>query len=92
MVKPPFSQWAMSPGGNLDGLLQERHNSIANALELRFSCTNPSIYTLVAYGPCQDTATHLKMQCSYKQTQEVSDKLVCRSHKVKSIACHVIIM
>ena len=25
-----------------DGLLQERRNSIANALELRLSCTNPS--------------------------------------------------
>ena len=25
-----------------DGLVQERHNSIANALELRLSCTNPS--------------------------------------------------
>ena len=28
---------------NLDGSLQERHNSIANALELCLSCTNPSI-------------------------------------------------
>ena len=26
-----------------DELVQERHNSIANALELRLSCTNPSI-------------------------------------------------
>ena len=28
-----------------DGLEHERRNSIANALELRLSCTNPSIYT-----------------------------------------------
>ena len=28
---------------NLDGLVQERRSSIANALELRLSCTNPSI-------------------------------------------------
>ena len=28
----------------IGGLRQERHNSIANALELRLSCTNPSIY------------------------------------------------
>ena len=28
----------------IDGLMQERRNSIANALELRLSCTNPSIY------------------------------------------------
>ena len=28
----------------IDGLVQERRNSIANTLELRLSCTNPSIY------------------------------------------------
>ena len=28
----------------IDGLVQQRRNSIANALELRLSCTNPSIY------------------------------------------------
>ena len=28
----------------INGLVQERHNSIANALELRLSCTNPSIW------------------------------------------------
>ena len=27
----------------MDGLVQERRNSIANALELRLSCTNPLI-------------------------------------------------
>ena len=31
---------------NLNGLVQERHNSIANALELHLSCTNPSIWWL----------------------------------------------
>ena len=29
---------------HIDGLVQERHNSIANALELRLSYTNPLIY------------------------------------------------
>ena len=28
---------------HVDGLVQERHNSIANALKLRLSCTNPSM-------------------------------------------------
>ena len=28
------------PNPHIDGLVQERHNSIANALELRLSCTN----------------------------------------------------
>ena len=31
-------------GEYFDGLLQERRNSIANALELHLSCTDPSIY------------------------------------------------
>ena len=30
----------------IDGLVQERHNSIANALELRLSCTDPFIYSI----------------------------------------------
>ena len=32
---------------HIDGLEQERHNSIANALELRLSCINPSTYKFV---------------------------------------------
>ena len=28
---------------HVNGLVQERRNSIAHALELRFSCTNPSM-------------------------------------------------
>ena len=32
--------------GNIVGLVQERHNSIANALESCLSCTNPSIWKL----------------------------------------------
>ena len=28
----------------IDGLVQERRNSIVDALELRLSCTNPSTY------------------------------------------------
>ena len=30
----------------IDGLVQERRNSVANALGLHFSCINPSIYVL----------------------------------------------
>ena len=35
---------------HINGLVQERCNSSANALELRLSCTNPSIYTLKSVG------------------------------------------
>ena len=42
----------------IDGLAQERCNSIANALELRLSCTNPSIW-------CKSYFLSLKwIQCS----------------------------
>ena len=34
----------------IDGLVKERRNSIANALESRLSCTNPSTYIMVAPG------------------------------------------
>ena len=38
---------------HIDGLMQERRNSVANGLELRLSCTNPSIlYTYNKYCPC----------------------------------------
>ena len=35
---------------HLDGLVQERHNFIANTLELHLSCTNPLILSLTC--PC----------------------------------------
>ena len=34
---------------DIDGLVHERHNSIANALELRLSCINPSIWNASDY-------------------------------------------
>ena len=42
-----------------DGLMQEKHNSIANALELRLLCTNPSIWDMNTYlqFSCQDIHT-----------------------------------
>ena len=39
--KDYVSQWL---GTYFNGLVQERCNSIANALELHLSCTNPSTY------------------------------------------------
>ena len=38
---------AMAWCHHLNGLVQERRNSIANALEVRLSCTNPSIWFYV---------------------------------------------
>ena len=34
---------------HIDGLVQERRNSSALAMELRLSCTNQSIYRLASY-------------------------------------------
>ena len=41
----------------IDGLVQERCNSIANALELRLSCTNRSICATVPCNPRYDCIT-----------------------------------
>ena len=41
-------------GVDIDRLVQERRNSIVNTLELRLSCTNPSIYHSIVglkWGP-----------------------------------------
>ena len=40
---PGTWKYALFNEHHIDGLVQERRNSIANALELRLSCTNPSI-------------------------------------------------
>ena len=52
---------------NIDGLVQEKHSSIANALELRLSCTNLSIW-YVTLGDISGTAIHgypiFKCQCN----------------------------
>ena len=39
---------------HIDGLVQERRNSIANALEVHLSCTNPSICTMQIYHHAWD--------------------------------------
>ena len=39
-----INSWKGFDHTHIDGLVQERRNSIANALELRLSCTNPSIF------------------------------------------------
>ena len=41
-----FNRSVAPPWVKIDGLVQERCNSIANVLELRLSCTNPSRYYL----------------------------------------------
>ena len=41
--------WSWVPD-YINGLVQERRNSIADALELRLSCTNPSIWALKPLG------------------------------------------
>ena len=44
MVSRLMGLWGRRSGQYVDGLVQERRNSIANALDLRLSCTNPSMW------------------------------------------------
>ena len=46
-----------------DVLVQERRNSIGNALELRLSCTNPSSWYYTVLGPVMATGTHPAVVC-----------------------------
>ena len=46
VVMPTLSPQWWQIWYHIDGVVKERRNSIANALELGFSCTNPSISTL----------------------------------------------
>ena len=65
--------------GHIDGLVQDCSNSIANALELRLSCTNPSIYNY----------DHLKAKLSCKHILEMLLEQIqsfCTSHLIFLIA------
>ena len=47
LLQPPFGRTELGISIPIDGLMQEKRNSIANALELRLSCTNPSIWAAI---------------------------------------------
>ena len=57
----PLQLWLhnneMTEISHYSGLLQERRNSFANALELRLSCTNPPIYNKAANNPSYTVTT-----------------------------------
>ena len=50
-----------NPEGYIDGLVQERCNSIANTMELPLSCTNPSIYEINQYWTTTNHNKNLEM-------------------------------
>ena len=49
MFRVWFMFYILQLSHHIDGLVQERHNSIANTLELCLSCTNPSICSVLSY-------------------------------------------
>ena len=58
-----------------DGLVQERCNSIANAMELRLSCTNPSIW----YWNCPPGPWfNIKMSSYQYRKSHYGDKTILR--------------
>ena len=46
-LAPVMIRYLSLPESKFDGLVQERRNSIANALELRLSCNNPSSRSII---------------------------------------------
>ena len=55
---PELSQHQAN-AGNIDGLVQERRNSSALAMELPLSCTDPSIYLAVAVWSSLTQTNHI---------------------------------
>ena len=83
----------------INGLVQERRNSIANALELRLSCTNPSVYsstTKIDHGPevtITKTTTYLPLICPRpSDVAEITTKYgvspIIYQQRVKSTVFH----
>ena len=64
-VTPLLTLWSyvfrLLDEDDIDVLVQERRNSIANALELRLSCTNPSIWS----HKCLSNLWHMLVLCIY---------------------------
>ena len=67
----------LQPNQYIDGLVQERRNSSALAMELRLSCTNPSICTIDAHGLATQGARALAsmafMEVLWKYSCDISD-------------------
>ena len=73
------------PDRHIDGLVQGRPNSIANALELRFSCTNPSIWGFLVCligGHCEigSTVVWMKALLSFQTLPLETPKNVIAIH------------
>ena len=56
--------WRVKAVYDIDGLVQERRNSSALAMELRLSCTNPSILSYIWL--CQESMIVSLHCCGYK--------------------------
>ena len=82
----------------IDGLVQKRPNSIANALELRLSCTNPLNLTLQMSVPsyvrpklgqiswcCEETwSAWLHFQCHVKIGEQTTTSSYCKHNWVRN--------
>ena len=90
---------------NIDGLVQERRNSIANALALRLSCTDPSISTcfpvvsklskkiVVAEADRTEMESQLhESQRKYEDIKKKYDTTVFTSHNKLNVEEHVTVV
>ena len=71
----------------IDGLVQERHNSIANALELRLSCTYPSKWYNKSVSKSKLLARQILFWQSYNTNlcqQTALDQQRVRSNSIKA--------
>ena len=67
---------------HLDGLVQERCNSSVLAMELRLSCTNPSISFWI--NICALNMYEVWCMCQFGEYVCISDKFICTEHTMWS--------
>ena len=82
--KPGAAKVQINPVGtclHINGLVQERPNSIALAMELRLSCTNPWTYTRVqsVYGSDNERPRYI-----------VTLSLICWAHTQNNPCTHIL--
>ena len=98
LIATPSDRSVCAPLDNIDGLVQERHNSINNALELRLSHTKPSICSCYGRDHWEFTpdlpfsGVSLLVSSVLLSTLTASCKQVCRSMSSTLYSCFNMLM
>ena len=80
--------WLLLYEKDFDGLMEERRNSIANALELRLSSTNPSIWSLYHILMTNSMISGLTCMWTYHKHLEINTDHI--AHQISEVINFII--